>query len=145
MISRLRYAMRSDRGSSPVAFVLTVPLFGLFIAMVIMAGRITSAEITIQSAANEAARAASIERTSSSAQSSAKIAAQSALSTSSIDCTSKTVTASTSATGKAAGQAGTVTVTVNCRVPLSDLGLPVGGSRLITATGTSVVDTYRES
>lgn len=144
MLNRLRATLSSDRGSSPVSFALTVPLFGLFIAMVILAGRLTSAEITVQSAANEAARAASIARSSAAANSGADAAARSALATSSVDCTSTNISASTAGVSKAAGQRATVTVTVTCVVPLADLGLPVSGSRQVQGTGTSVVDTYRE-
>ncbi|MFE2167818.1 hypothetical protein ACFXB3_22590, partial [Streptomyces sp. NPDC059447] len=42
------------------------------------------------------------------------------------------------------GQVGTVTVTISCTVPLSDLLLPgVPGSKTMTSSFTSVVDAYR--
>jgi hypothetical protein len=43
------------------------------------------------------------------------------------------------------GETATVSVTVHCRLDLSDLSVPgVPGSRLIEATMTSPIDTWRE-
>jgi hypothetical protein len=46
---------------------------------------------------------------------------------------------------RAVGQDATVSVTVACRLDLSDLSVPgVPGSRLIQATMTSPIDTWRQ-
>ena len=43
------------------------------------------------------------------------------------------------------GTPATITATVSCLVRLSDLAMPgLGGSRTVTATASSPLDTYRE-
>ena len=87
-------------------------------------------------AARDAARAASLERSSASAAAAAS-AALARAQTASADCT-----AATSTVDFRAG--GSVTVRVSCRVELADLGLVLlPGATTITAEASSPVDTMR--
>src|SRR3546814_16679723 len=71
---------RDERGSVAIEAAIGVPAFGLFVAMIILGGRVEIANQAVDAAAYEAARAASIERTQSEAISSGKSAATSSLS-----------------------------------------------------------------
>lgn len=145
MIARLRQLARDDRGSVSVGTSVVLPAFFLMGLLVIAFGRIAIAEGAVQSAANEAARAASISRAATSAQSAASSAASTTLTNSGLSCVSTDVNTSTSGFSTSVGQAATVQVTVTCVVQLSDLTLPGAPStRTLTATATSVLDTYRE-
>lgn len=61
---------RDERGSVAIEAAIGVPAFGLFVAMIILGGRVEIANQAVDAAAYEAARAASIERTQSEAISS---------------------------------------------------------------------------
>lgn len=58
---------RDERGSVAIEAAIGVPAFGLFVAMIILGGRVEIAKQSVEAAAYEAARAASIERTQSEA------------------------------------------------------------------------------
>ncbi len=58
-----RRRRRDERGSVAIEAAIGVPAFGLFIAMIILGGRVEIAKQSVEAAAYEAARAASIERT----------------------------------------------------------------------------------
>ncbi|MFJ4633968.1 pilus assembly protein [Streptomyces sp. NPDC088847] len=99
----------------------------------------------IDSAAEDAAREASIHRTVAAAQAAAHAAALESLDDQGVTCASASVSVNTGGLTVPVGQVGTVTVTVSCTVSLSDLLLPgVPGARTMTATATSVVDQYRQ-
>jgi Flp pilus assembly protein TadG len=136
---------RDERGSAAVEAVVGVPAFALFVGLIIFGGRTATTHQAVETAAADAARAASIERTSSAAKSEAITAATTSLSNQGIDCLDIDVTVDASQFSRAVGEAATVAVTVQCRLDLSDLSVPaVPGSRLIKATMTSPIDTWRE-
>ena len=54
---------RDERGSVAIEAAIGVPAFGLFVAMIILGGRVEIAKQAVEAAAYDAARAASIERT----------------------------------------------------------------------------------
>lgn len=133
-----------DQGNVAVNTAVIFPVLLLVGLLLIMAGRIVLAQGVVQSAANEAARAASISRNPHVAAVQATSTATTTLSNSNVKCASTSVAPSTEAFGLPLGETGTITVTVSCVVPLSDLGMPgAPGSRTISATGTSVLDAYR--
>jgi len=144
--SRLRRRRRrDDRGSAAIEAAIGVPAFGLFVAMIIMGGRVEIAKQAVDSAAFEAARAASIERTQDEAIASGSSAAASSLRAQNLRCTSTGIAVNAAAFNAPLGTTAQVTATVTCHVDLSDLTLPgVPGQRVITATGSSPVDAYRE-
>ena len=74
-----RRRRRDERGSVAIEAAIGVPAFGLFIAMIILGGRVEIAKQSVEAAAYEAARAASIERSQNEAISSGKSAATSSL------------------------------------------------------------------
>lgn len=134
-----------ERGSAAVEAVVGVPAFALFVGLIIFGGRSATTHQSVETAAADAARTASIERTASSARSKAIAAATTSLSNQGIRCLDVDVTVDASQFGRPVGETATVSVTVQCRLDLSDLSVPgVPGSRLIKATQSSPIDTWRE-
>jgi Flp pilus assembly protein TadG len=107
---------------------------------VVFLGRVTEAQAVISDAAHQAARAASIAQSPATATAQARQAADTALSGRGLACHHFTV--SVGLGGFRPG--GTVRATVTCTTGLSDLALlEVPGSRTLSASFTSVIDTYR--
>ena len=137
--------MRDERGSAAVEAAVGVPAFVLFVGLIIFGGRTATTHSAVESAAADAARTASIARTASEAKQDAKVAAQASLANQDIHCLSVTVSVDVSDFAKSVGQTGSVAATVECLLDLGDLSVPgVPGSRLIKATSTSPLDTFRE-
>jgi Flp pilus assembly protein TadG len=122
-----------------------VPAFMLFVGLIIFGGRTATTHQSVESAAADAARAASIERTAGTAHAAAHEAASTSLANQGLPCLDIAVSVDTSQFGRAIGQAATVSATVTCRLDLSDLSVPgVPGSRLVKATMSSPLDVWRE-
>lgn len=136
---------RDERGSAAIEAAIGMPAFVLFVGLIIVGGRLALAHQAVQSAASDAARAASISRTAYAADSAARQEASTSLSNQQVDCRRTHVAVSTGAFRVPVGQPAEVTVTVSCRLDLSDLSIPgVPGSKLIRATMSSPLDTWRE-
>ncbi len=136
---------RDERGSAAIEAVIGVPAFLLFVGLIIFGGRTATTHQSVETAAADAARSASLERTSSSARTQAISAATTSLSSQGVHCLDIDVTVDASQFSRIVGEAATVSVTVQCRLDLSDLSVPgVPGSRLIRATASSPIDTWRE-
>lgn len=133
----LRHASH-ERGSMSVEIVLMVPILVLFLLLVLAGGRYVAVRADIESAARDAARAASFERTTASARS----AALTAVGNSGVD-DSFSSCAVTSIGGQfEAG--GVVDVTVRCTVSNAGLSLiGLSGSRQFEATSSAPIDQYR--
>lgn len=137
--------VRDEHGSAAVEAAVGVPAFVLFVGLIIFGGRTATTHSAVESAAADAARTASIARTASEAKQEAKAAAQASLANQDIHCLSVTVSVDVSDFAKTVGETGAVTATVECLLDLADLSVPgVPGSRLVKATGTSPLDTFRE-
>ncbi|MGW6859181.1 TadE/TadG family type IV pilus assembly protein [Streptomyces xanthophaeus] len=137
-------AARQDRGSETIAAAIVTPLLLMLLCLGIAGGRIVTSGAKIDAAAEDAARAASISRTSAGAQAEASAAAARSLDDQGIHCASTSTSVDTSGLAVPVGQVGTVTVTISCTVPMGDLLLPgVPGSKTLTSRFTSVVDAYR--
>ncbi|MFD3373701.1 MULTISPECIES: TadE/TadG family type IV pilus assembly protein [unclassified Streptomyces] len=137
--------LRSDEGSAAIEAAIVLPSLIMFLCLAIAGGRLVTSGSKIDAAAEDAAREASIHRTAGAAQGAAQAAAADSLNDQGIRCASTSVNINTGGLSVPVGQVGTVTVTVNCTVNLSDLLLPgVPGSRTLTSTATSVVDQYRQ-
>jgi Flp pilus assembly protein TadG len=122
-----------------------VPAFVLFVGLIIFGGRTATTHQSVETAAADAARAASIERTSNAARSAAIDTATTSLSNQGVHCLDIDVSVDASQFSRTVGEVATVSVTVQCRLDLSDLSVPgVPGSRLIKATMASPIDTWRE-
>ncbi|MGW0628519.1 TadE/TadG family type IV pilus assembly protein [Streptomyces sp. NPDC002758] len=136
---------RSDEGSAAVEAAIVLPSLIMFLCLAIAGGRLVTSGAKIDSAAEDAAREASIHRTAAAARDAAHTAASESLNDQGITCASVSVAVNTGGVNVPLGQVGTVTVTVNCTVNLSDLLLPgVPGARTLTSRATSVVDQYRQ-
>ena len=136
---------RRDRGSAAIEAVIGVPAFLLFVGLVIFAGRVAVAHQAVESAAAAAARSASIARTQQAAATDARTAASGSLTDQDIHCLTAQVDIDASAFGAPVGTPAKVTATVTCVVDLADLAVPgVPGTRTVTATMSSPIDTYRE-
>lgn len=136
---------RPDTGSASVEAAVGVPAFALFVALILLGGRSATAHQALESAAADAARSASISRTAATATTTARDTAEASIRNQDLRCFDVHVSVDTSAFSRPIGADGTVGVTVTCRLSLSDLSIPgVPGSRLLRATMTSPLDTWRE-
>ncbi|MGW1768257.1 TadE/TadG family type IV pilus assembly protein [Streptomyces sp. NPDC002073] len=143
-VQRRAAGARSDRGSESIAAAIVTPLLLILLCTAIAGGRMVTSGAKIDAAAEDAARAASISRTNGDAQAQAAAAAARSLNGQGIQCASSSTSVDTSGLAAPLGQVGTVTVTISCTVPMSDLLLPgVPGSKTLTSRFTSVVDAYR--
>ena len=135
----------SERGSAVIETVIGVPAFLLFVGLIIFAGRMAIAHQTVEAAANSAARSASISRTQAEAEGAASASASSTLASQGLTCASTAVSVDTTGFAAPVGTPAQVTATVTCEVDLADLSVPgVPGSKTVTATMRSAIDTYRE-
>ncbi|MFH9118525.1 TadE/TadG family type IV pilus assembly protein [Streptomyces globisporus] len=136
--------LRKDRGSEAIQAAIVTPLLVTFLCLAVAAGRIVMAGGKVDAAAEDAARAASIERTHGTASSAASQAATRSLGDQGVECSSSSVSVDAGGLTVPVGQVGYVTVTVRCTVPFGDLLLPgTPGSKTMTSTFRSVVDAYR--
>jgi Flp pilus assembly protein TadG len=130
-----------DRGSAGVGLVLLTPVVLGLLAFGVLAGRIGSAHQDVVSAAQAAARAASLRQAGSAAAvQDARAAAAATLRSAGLECASTDVSVDPSRREPG----GAMTATVSCVVRLADLtdiGLP--GRRTVSATAAAPVDFYR--
>lgn len=132
-----------ERGSAAIELVLLVPALMLLLLFAVAGGRVAIAHGSVQQAAADAARAASIARSAGSAQTTAVAAARATLANQGLTCTSVVVTLDTSGFASPVGTPASVRATVSCTVELSELSLPGLPDRVISATVTSPLDVYR--
>jgi Flp pilus assembly protein TadG len=136
---------RDERGSAAIEAAIGVPAFALFVGLVIFGGRTATTHQALQSAATDAARSASLARNADVARVDARRAATSSITNQKIGCSAIDVAVDTSDFDKQPGVPGSVNVTVSCQLDLSDLAVPgVPGSRVMRATMSSPIDTWRE-
>ena len=137
---RARRPGSRERGSAAAELVLVTPFLFLLLLFAVAAGRLVQGRLDVDSAAQQAARAASLARTPAAASAQAQQVAQAALAGQPVTCDPAVITANTSDFTPG----GEVTVTVSCTVSLSGLSLlHIPGSETITATFTAPIDTYR--
>jgi Flp pilus assembly protein TadG len=145
LTGRPRSRDRDDSGSMTLELVVWAPGLLLIISLLVVAGRVSSANAAVEQAAVEAARTASIARSPSAASTQALAAARESLAGQGLQCTDVTVTIDTSGFNTPPGRPATVTATVTCPVRLSDLTVPgLPGTRTVTQTAISSLDTFRE-
>lgn len=133
-----------QRGSVTIETVILVPALLLFVALIIAAGRVTMARQTVDAAAAEAARAASLSRTRDEARARALTGGRLALTNQGIRCVSTSVAVDTSGFDVPVGTPASVTATVTCLVALGDVVLPgLPGTITVTSTVSSPLDTFR--
>lgn len=134
-----------ERGSEAIEAAIGIPAFMLFVALIMAGGRLAIAHQAVESAAADGARSASIARSQGEAHGAATSAAGASLANQGLSCVSRAVSVDTSGFIVPVGTAGSVSVTVSCVVNLSDVAVPgLPGTKTITSTSVSPVDTYRE-
>ncbi len=134
--------LRSEEGliTTELAVIMFAWIFGC-VALVTFAGRVAQAEGDVQSAAQEAARAATLTGDAGTAQTVAEQVANDNLAASRVACAGgSSVQVDTSSFGPG----GYVVVTVNCTASFGDVAyLSVPGTRTFSSTATEIVDVYR--
>lgn len=131
---------RADRGSAAAELVLITPLLMLLLLLIVAAGRLVDARLQVDSAAMQAARAASLARDPAAAAADATATAQAALASEHITCSPLGVSPDT-ADFTPGGQ---VSVQVSCTVSLAGLSLlHLPGAETLTSQFTSPIDTWR--
>lgn len=134
--------MTRDRGAvtSEMA-VIMVTFFAGFLLLVVYAGRVGQAENDVRTAAQAAARSASLESTPEGARHAAETTAAQNLATAGLGC-DEALTVTTDSTNLRPG--GTVNVSITCTGSMSDLvSLNIPASKTFTSTATEVIDVYR--
>ncbi|MEV4033704.1 TadE/TadG family type IV pilus assembly protein [Streptomyces umbrinus] len=128
-----------EAGSATLELVLSIPVLIFMLAFLSYSGRMSGARLQIEDAAHQAARAATVSRSTSSAAANARSTAEAALSEAGVTCRPVTV-----ATRGTLQPGSTMSVTVSCTVYLHDLALlRVPGTTTLTARFASPVDLHR--
>ena len=126
--------------TTELAIVLAAWLLGC-VALVVMAGRVAQAQGEVQSAAQEAARAATLTADPGTAASRGDQIARANLAAARLACAGG-ADVDVQAGAMAPGEY--VTVTVTCTASFGDVaGLGIPGSRQFSAQATEIVDAYR--
>lgn len=127
-----------------VEAVVILPVLVLFIGLLITLARVAIADQAVGSAAAAAARAASLERVTSSARAAALDSARASLAQRNVVCRDTRVTVDAAGVGRSVGERATVSAEVRCLIELRDVSLPfVPGEVAVSATRTSPVDPLR--
>lgn len=135
---------RLDQGSVTLELTVLTPAVLLLLSLVVVAGRLSVAHQEVDHAAQSAARAASLGRDPVSATAQATSTARRELDSGDLHCVTVRVTVDPAGFAIPVGLPAQVTATVTCTVTLSALAVPgMPGSRPVTATATSPLDTYR--
>ncbi|GIH89629.1 TadE/TadG family type IV pilus assembly protein [Planobispora siamensis] len=130
---RVRSRDDRERGSLSAETVLLAPVFLLFLLFLVGAGRIVEAQGEVNGAARDAARAASVERTRSEAETAATEAAQDSLPD---ECEPQV-----SLSGTTWEEGGQVRVEVSCSLDLGFLGF--GAAKEIRGDSVVPLEQFR--
>ena len=132
-----------DDGSAVVETVVLTPILIVVLLAAVMAGRFESARLHVDTAASNAARAASLARSPSAAQAAASAEARRSLADAGVACPSPRVTVDTARFRPG----GVVKVSLTCHVDVGDLAgmgfLPLDTA--ISKTSVAPVDLYRQA
>lgn len=135
---------RTERGAASVEAVILIPAVLLLVGLALIGGRYWYVSTAVDEAAWTAARSASLERNAESGQRAAHRIASSNLRGAGTDCADLRVRINATGLTAPVGVPATVTVDVQCRVPLADLLVPgAPGSVVVSGQATSVVDRHR--
>jgi TadE-like protein len=138
------WRLASDDGNAALELLILAPVILALIGLVIAAGRTSVAQGSVDAAARDAARQASISLSPAAARQAALSSANAALRADGLHCTPVVRLSLQPGFSTPLGQAAHVSAAVSCTVPLSDLLVPgVPGSRRLTARFTSPLDPYR--
>jgi len=136
----IRSSRHGERGSISVEVAVIAPAMVFLMLLVVFAGKVSEADATVERAASNAARAASLRQYPGDAERDARDTAVANLAASGVSCLRLTTDVDLSAFR--AG--GTVAVTVRCEASMADVALlGVPGRQTFTATAVEVIDRYR--
>ncbi len=139
-LQELRSRMREERGSLALELVVLTPVLVLTLWIVgALSLRAMVAHAQVDSAARDAARAASIQRSAATAQRAAALGATGSLQRARRTCQVIQVTADT----QRFRPGGSVQVTVTCTIRLDDLGLSFLPAHRTSSTYVVPIDLYR--
>ncbi len=140
---RTRRPGRADDGNAALELVILAPVLLGLVGLVIAAGRTSIAQGSVDAAARDAARQASIALTPAAAQAAGEASARAALRRDGLDC-APVVAISSGQFSVPVGQPAIVSATVSCTVSLANLALPgLPGKASLRASFTSPLDIYR--
>jgi hypothetical protein len=133
-----------ENGNASLELLILAPVILALIGLVIAAGRTSVAQGSVDAAARDAARQASISMTAGTAHEAALSTANAALRADGLHCKPVVRLSLEPGFSTPPGQPAQVSASVSCTVPLSDLLVPgVPGSKRLTAKFTSPLDPYR--
>jgi Flp pilus assembly protein TadG len=136
----MRWSWRADDGSVTVQTVFAIPVLISVLLFVVLCGRLVETRLRVDSAAQDAARAASLARSSHEAQNAARSAVAGDLGRGGLNCSTYTV--SVDITDFRPG--GAVRVSVRCAALMSGLtGLGLPGVVGVASHAASPIDQYR--
>jgi Flp pilus assembly protein TadG len=135
--------LRDERGSAAIEAAVAGPAVVLLILLVTFGGRVALAHQSVQAIAADTARAASLARTHTQANTDAANAMQAGFAQQ-LPCASHSLDLDLSGFDKPPGTPASVTATLTCRLASADLGLPGLPELQISSTMTSPIDTWRE-
>ncbi len=124
MINNWSELLRNQRGAAAVELTLLLPALLLMLGLLVAGGRLWFARTTVNEAAQTAARAGSLARSTYAATAAGREAGAQSLETAGLRCRSTSVSINTAAFGVPAGTPSTVTSTITCSVDFSDVILP---------------------
>lgn len=132
-----------DDGSAVVETVVLTPILIVVLLAAVMAGRFESARLYVDTAASNAARAASLARSPSAAQAAVSAEVHRSLADAGVACPSPRVTVDTARFRPG----GVVKVSLTCHADVGDLAgmgfLPLNAA--ISKTSVAPVDLYRQA
>ncbi|MBJ3812360.1 hypothetical protein JGB26_35650 [Streptomyces flavofungini] len=135
----------TDQGSYTLEALLCLVVLVPFLGILAAYGLAGLGDSTAANAATAAARAASESADPDTAASRARQAALASLWQAQRTCHSADIQVDTSRFPRAPGQGGSVSVRVDCTIPLAQLAVPgLPGSKTLSATRHSPVDRYVE-
>jgi Flp pilus assembly protein TadG len=141
--ARSRRLRPVEDGNAALELVILAPVLLALLGLVIAAGRISIAQGSVDAAARDAARQASLAFTPAAARLAGVVSARAALRGDGLDC-DPAVIVDTSQFSIPPGRPAAVTATVTCTVPLANLALPgLPGTARLQGTFTSPLDIYR--
>jgi hypothetical protein len=133
-----------DDGNAALELVILAPVLLALLGLAIAAGRISIAQGSVNAAARDAARQASISLTPAAAQAAGQASARTALREDGLDCRPVVLINVSQFVTTQPGEPAAVTARVRCTISLSDLALPgLPGSANLQAEFTSPIDIYR--
>jgi Flp pilus assembly protein TadG len=137
--------MRTDeRGAAAVELALIVPVMVLLLGVVVGGARVWLARTTVEQMAVGAARAGSLARTPADAVVAAESLVRAQATADGLRCVELGVEVDARGLSAPPGTPAQIQVSVSCAVGLGDVIVPGWPGLLdVSATGSSVVDTYR--